>query len=353
MTDQTTMTINPLPLARLSKNEVQARNLLAQRARDCDIELGGQSWLLSLEPWAVGAPLAQANAQDWTVQLQWAGAPFDVRLPASVCQTWMAASYPALDLPDLPDAFAAAALEATLVALMSAPKTLQRGAVRLESVQRQAVPGRTLPQNFGLRLRQGAQAVHGSLSTDALGLMLMAGLVSDLPQAPNAVDEDALPMLLRAEIGAAVLSVDEIFELSLGDTVLIENCWLGQDGGVWLGWDRIGFRASLNDNQLVVTDTLSFRGLSMTTENPTDSDQAVSLTSVPVRLTFDIGERMVSLGQLKELQVGQSFDLTRPMNNAVRMRVNGALIGTGELVEIDGHIGVTITTLSGPGRAAK
>ena len=91
----------------------------------------------------------------------------------------------------------------------------------------------------------------------------------------------------------------------------------------------------------------------MTTENPTDSDQAVSLTSVPVRLTFDIGERMVSLGQLKELQVGQSFDLTRPMNNTVRMRVNGALIGTGELVEIDGHIGVTITTLSGPGRAAK
>ena len=347
------MTTTPLLLARLTRNEVQARNLLAQRARDCEILLGEQTWRLTLEPWAAGAPLSKAQADDWRVQLQWAGAPFEVRLPASACQTWMAAAYPTLDLPGLPDAFAATALESALVALMSAPKTLLRGAARIEALQRQPGSGRTLSHNFGLCLRQGAEAIYGSISTDALGLMLMAGLVSDLPEVSNAVDEDTLPMLLRVEIGTAVLSADEIFELTLGDTVMIEHCWLGQDGGVWLGWDRIGVRATLNDTQLVVTHTLNSRGLLMPTDDFSSSDQTVSVNSVPVRLAFDIGERMLSLGELKALQVGQSFDLTRPLSSAVRLRVNGALIGMGELVEIDGNVGVTITSLSAPERVAK
>jgi type III secretion protein Q len=284
--------------------------------------------------------------------LQWAGASFDVRLPANACQIWMAASYPTLDLPDLPDSFAAAVLESAMLALMSAPKTLQRGAARIETLQRQSGSARSLAQNFGVCLRQGTEVVYGSLSTDALGLMLMAGLVSDLPVRHNKTEQDTLPMMLRVEIGTSVLSTDEVFELTSGDTVMIEHCWLSQDGGVWLGWDQIGFRASLNDNQLVVTHTMNSRGLLMPIENSTGTDQVVSMNSIPVRLTFDIGERMLSLGELKALQVGQSFDLTRPINSAVLLRVNGALVGVGELVEIDGNIGVTITSLSGAERGS-
>lgn len=352
MTNEMNMTTTPLLLARLGKNEVQARNLLAQRARDLAILLAGQTWSLSLEPWAVGAPLSQAQADDWLVQLQWAGAPFELRLPASVCQTWLAVSYPSLDLPGMPDAFAAAALESALLALMSAPKTLQRGTVRVETLQRQPGAARTLSQNFGLCLRQGAEAVYGSISTDALGLMLMAGLVADLPEVPNGLDADTLPLLLRVEIGVAVLGADELLALTPGDTVMLQHCWLGQDGGVWLGWDRVGIRACLNDAQLVVTHTLNLKGLSMPTEDSESADPTVSVDSVPVRLTFDIGERTLSLGELKALQVGHSFDLKRPLSGAVRLRVNGALIGIGELVEIDGNIGVTVASLSAPARNA-
>ena len=51
------------------------------------------------------------------------------------------------------------------------------------------------------------------------------------------------------------------------------------------------------------------------------------------------------LGQLGQLAVGQSFDLGRPLAGAVRVRANGALVALGELVEIDGRLGVALTQL--------
>ena len=91
----------------------------------------------------------------------------------------------------------------------------------------------------------------------------------------------------------------------------------------------------------------------MPNDDISSADPAVPLSSVPVRLSFDIGETMLTLGEMKALQVGQSFDLTRPLSSAVRLRINGALIGIGELVEIDGNIGVTIASLTASEREAK
>jgi type III secretion protein Q len=67
---------------------------------------------------------------------------------------------------------------------------------------------------------------------------------------------------------------------------------------------------------------------------------------VPVRLTFELGERQLTLGELRLLQPGQTFDLARPLvEGPVVVRANGAWLGTGDLVEIDGRIGVTLRAL--------
>lgn len=359
MTPQIFSSVRPLVMPRLNRNEAQARNLLAQRAQRCAVTLGGQAWTLSLEPWTQGAVMSGALAADWLLQWQWAGAPFDLRLPASVCQTWMAAAHPTLDLPDLPEAFVVSALESALADLMADSKLLQRGPMQLIGLQRQAATPRVLPHNFGLLLSAGegesSPTVHGSLSTDALGLMMMASLVMQLPEQSNNLDEAALPITLRVEIGASVLTTDELLGLALGDTVMVQAHWAGQDGSVWMGWDRVGFRAQWNQDQLVVTHLLESRGLLMPADNNNApvGDPSVNLPAIPVRLSFDLGERTLTLGELNALQVGQSFDLARPLGQAVHIRVNGALIGTGELVEIDGQVGVTITALGAQAAAGQ
>ena len=77
----------------------------------------------------------------------------------------------------------------------------------------------------------------------------------------------------------------------------------------------------------------------------TPDEEPVGLNQLPIQVSFDLGERTLTLGELRSLQVGQSLELGRALPSVVSLRVNGALIGTGELVEIDRRLGVTISTL--------
>lgn len=361
-----------LPWPRLTRNEAQARNLLAQRALACPLELAGQVWQLDVQPWPPGQGASPPPPQDWHLRLDWGGARFDLWLPASAAQTWMAASEPGLDLPTLPEAFAAAALEDALAAALAALAGLQRGAARLESLSRvgdeagsDSSSDGTGPHRFGLRLTQGEAVVHGALAADTLGLMLIAGLAAQRPAQANALDEDRLPVPLLAAIGSARLSVGELDGLRPGDAVLLERTWLDADGGLWLLAGDLGVRVRWNDGGLTVTQTATPIGLAMpepeaesmpapapepVAEKPADAPPDWS--SLPVLLTFDLGERTLTLGEIKSLQVGQSLELARPLEQAVHIRANGALIGSGELVEIDGRLAVGIASLAFSAKAA-
>jgi type III secretion protein Q len=66
------------------------------------------------------------------------------------------------------------------------------------------------------------------------------------------------------------------------------------------------------------------------------------LDDIPVRLTFDVGEREISLGDLKSIQPGYVFNLGRDPRSVVSIRANGRLIGEGELVDIEGRLGVSV-----------
>jgi type III secretion protein Q len=67
-----------------------------------------------------------------------------------------------------------------------------------------------------------------------------------------------------------------------------------------------------------------------------------------MRISFDLGERHLTLRELAGVAPGYIFDLGLAPERAVNLRVNGVRIGEGELVEIDGRIGVAITRITPP-----
>ncbi|WP_263768574.1 type III secretion system cytoplasmic ring protein SctQ [Propionivibrio soli] len=341
------------PFRRFTGNEAQARTLLAQRAVELSVPLGGEEWLLSLVP-VLERPGDIAG--EWRVDAQWAGAPVLITLPGNTAIAWVEARFPELDLPGLPSPFAAAALQEALTDAVQAIVALGRGPAQVDRLDASpasgtASPGHPPVHHFLLTLHRNGQAIHGALSTDSLGLMLMAGAVATLPPVVNAIDEDALPIRLRAEIGRTALSAEALSGLRGGDTVLIDDCWISQGGELWLGQDQFGVRARCEDTQLAITQAFTEIPLAMAAnESETRGDAAPApLASIPVRVTFDLGERTLSLGELKTLQPGQTLDLGRPLGSAVSIRANGALIGHGELVEVDGRLGVTIASLAESG----
>jgi type III secretion system YscQ/HrcQ family protein len=74
---------------------------------------------------------------------------------------------------------------------------------------------------------------------------------------------------------------------------------------------------------------------------------AARLETVPVRVTFDLGQRSLTLAELREIGPGHVFELGRELRRCVQVRANGRLIGEGELVDVDGRLGVSILSLRG------
>ncbi|MEM7025391.1 MAG: FliM/FliN family flagellar motor switch protein, partial [Pseudomonadota bacterium] len=54
------------------------------------------------------------------------------------------------------------------------------------------------------------------------------------------------------------------------------------------------------------------------------------------------GKTELTIGELRGVAEGYSFNLHRPLDSAVALRVNGRLIGHGELVDIEGSLGVRV-----------
>jgi flagellar motor switch/type III secretory pathway protein FliN len=62
-------------------------------------------------------------------------------------------------------------------------------------------------------------------------------------------------------------------------------------------------------------------------------------------LTVQLGTTRLSLRQIGELAVGQVVTLGRPLGGPYEVRAGGRLVGQGELVDVDGELGVRIVSL--------
>jgi len=77
---------------------------------------------------------------------------------------------------------------------------------------------------------------------------------------------------------------------------------------------------------------------------PEQSDfQKPNLAALPVRVHVVLTQLEMSLAELNKLKPGSIVELDRDKSESVQLAVNGKIAGTGELVEIEGRLGVRIS----------
>ncbi|HEY4222587.1 MAG TPA: FliM/FliN family flagellar motor switch protein, partial [Myxococcota bacterium] len=80
-------------------------------------------------------------------------------------------------------------------------------------------------------------------------------------------------------------------------------------------------------------------------EDGPSPEAAGLLEDITVAMVVELGRVMVSAADVVQLRAGQVIELARAPGEPVDLVVDGKRVGKGELVEIDGELGVRILSL--------
>ncbi|MHB8876593.1 MAG: type III secretion system cytoplasmic ring protein SctQ [Myxococcaceae bacterium] len=82
-------------------------------------------------------------------------------------------------------------------------------------------------------------------------------------------------------------------------------------------------------------------------EESTLNEGAELLNDIPLQIAIELARVPVSAEEVVSLKVGQVIDLNRVPGEPVELSVNGKVVARGELVEVEGHLGVRVLSLAG------
>lgn len=387
MTDNTVLNFSPAILPRMSLTESQAHSLIARHGTALQIHIPPADVMGRLrptddmedvhealddprvrDPWTLGftSGWADSLAELCPIRrdLEWAGGRLRLALSNTTITAWLNASLPAIALDEIGDPLLATAVETLLDYIFSALDAAATcGRPRVLEGDPEDVP---LAHQWTLTARHEAsgQLAFALLEADTLGLLLLANLLKRAPAARNGLAEDDIPITVYADIGRTELALSDLESLRPQDTIFIDDYRVTSDGELWLLANGQGIRLRPQGDSYCVTqgwtsmmnDLLgNSRGFDaddfLDDEPPAEAkaDARFDVDGVPVVLSFSLGERQVTLGELRHLQPGEVFDLTRPLTGGpVMVRANGRLFATGDIVDIDGRVGVTLRALGEP-----
>ena len=75
----------------------------------------------------------------------------------------------------------------------------------------------------------------------------------------------------------------------------------------------------------------------------TPQEEIAPLGEVPVEIEVELDRRILSVGQVLELEEGSVITTSRPAGENIDIYIGGVLCGSGEIVVIENALGVRIT----------
>ncbi|WP_395687942.1 type III secretion system cytoplasmic ring protein SctQ [Caenimonas koreensis] len=330
----------PLQLATVSRDALSSRNVLCRKRPPMSAQWLDEDWTFDI------GPARQAVPSECFVECDWGGARAFIGIGRASLDQLAGLALPGDEPVQWPVPVLLAALEFSASELVALVESITRKSMRIVSVT--ARPNMAGLDSYEWQAWSHEQELTGELLLDATASRFLAAALRDQPGIQTDLDWNELPLRLQLVAGWVDLSASALRGIALRDVVVLDECLLSQDNRlmVTLG-PRLGVLCGLEGSTLQVLE-----GVQEIMADVDDTGAASSglIDDVPVRLTFDLGEREISLGDLRSLQPGYLFNLGRDPRSTVSIRANGRLIGEGELVDIEGRVGVSVLRFSIEGK---
>ncbi|GAB3629528.1 Surface presentation of antigens protein SpaO [Pandoraea terrae] len=156
--------------------------------------------------------------------------------------------------------------------------------------------------------------------------------VSDrLDEAASHVFEQ-LAMVLDFEVGSSRVRLSTLRSIAPGDVLLVRDpmARVSCQGFTVGGYRRTG-------------ETIVMEEPMESTQGDTTLIPGASIERLPIELTFVLQRQRMPLAQLRTLVKGDMIEMMPGAEQRVEVRVNDSWIGSGELVQLDGRLGVCVT----------
>jgi type III secretion protein Q len=352
----------PMALTRFSTGEAQALSTLARHGQSVKLYGWAGEGELHLSLQLYNEPQGLLGEDAVRLDIEWAGASVKVDFAPSAIDYWLRMYLGTEGLPPEQDAWRKAALYQACQWLTDTLSASGRGQAYIRGTGT-SHPWRPTSARHSLLMRlqhtdaQGkeTQTLHGLLHLDALGLLLSAGLLPTDNEPVPVWEKTELPVLLYLGVGETDLSMTQLGQLKNGDVVFFSRSLMTRDQiltlrtesvhGPW--WVIPGRLDETTVHILQSAHTMSSTDTSPDTEL-NDDTTPLDIHGIPIRISFDLGHTTLTLGEMQSLQPGEVLQLPRSANEYVTIRANGAAIGAGQLVDIDGRLGVSVSKLHAP-----
>ena len=184
------------------------------------------------------------------------------------------------------------------------------------------------------------QAFMRFASTPAAALALADGLRAVKRTSTGFLtnDIDRIPYVLGVVAGESALSYADYRALSPGD-VVVPDAWTASSGEV--GLVVRGPRSTLLEGRAKLEEQNNItlgEAMALAQENSMQNTD-----DLEVKLTFELDNRILTVGELKSLEPGYTFRLTKDAGSIVTVLANGRPVARGCLVDIGGAVGVQLT----------
>ena len=245
-----------------------------------------------------------------------------------------------VDLKVLPQLVAKSILEGAFLSVIQSLEEALNQEIELTSIQFGAAQA-PYTERLEFIIKETSQAstwIDGALFIPENLLPLLAEAWNNLPF--KSPEKTNLPVEGKVvlEIGRQTLTLKEFRSLRENDILLLGEGPDFEHGEVWLTISEDqSFQADWQSGKITLRSPLLFQTL------PFNSSMDIDL--IPLDLQFVVGQKKLTLKELRALKPGYSFDFPASLEGPVKLMANGQLVGTGEIVMVEDRLGVRLIGL--------
>lgn len=331
------MALKELRLPALESEEAKAWNALLMQAGRRTFAFAGQDWRLSVRAHDAGA-MAPMDALSLSLRMD--GHPVALLAPPHLfdqCLSCLSSGQPARAIPET---LALALFEVLFSELATLCSSLLGRTLQFAPSAWNGTPPE-LPFALDWSLENGeGEPAHGLLLASSGALLPLADLLGLTHAAAGASWCDDLSGSLHWTFSGPLLTLQELQSLVAGDIVLMPA---GSDPEhpLLVSGHRVCARLRREQDHFIVDEVFS-----MSKDHPEPPIEVGTLDDLPVAVAFDLGEARLSYAELRALKPGHILESGRDLKTGtVRLTANGAIIGEGSLVDIEGRLGVMVSRI--------